>query len=53
MTARFTSKQQHSFHCANSAAAGTSARADIIMDTALLAVSIIILLLVRLLGLFS
>lgn len=51
MTARFATMQQHSNHCANTAAAGFSARAYILLDTALLAVSIIILLLARLLGL--
>lgn len=51
MTARFATMQQHSNHCANSAAAVTSARAHIMLDTALLAVSIIILILVQLLGL--
>lgn len=50
MTACFMMMQQHSNHCASTAAAGTSAHAYILLDTALLAVSIIILHLVRLLG---
>lgn len=52
MTA-YSKSMQHSDHCGNSAAAGTSVRAYAVMDTALLAVSIIILILARLLGLCS
>lgn len=53
MTARFATMQQHSNHCANSAAAATSARVCVLLDTAILAVSIFILILVSLLGLYS
>lgn len=53
MTACFTTMQQHSNHCANSAAAATSARAYAVLDTVVLAVSIIILILAGLLGLYS
>lgn len=52
MTACFKS-MQHADHCGNSAAAVTSARIFAVMDTAVLAVSIIILILARLLGLCS
>ena len=52
MTACFKSMQP-SVHCGNSAAAGSSARAYAVMDTAILAVSIIIFILARLLVLGS
>ena len=52
MTACFKSMQP-SVHCGNSAAAVTSVRAYAVMDTAILAVSIIIFILARLLALGS
>ena len=53
MAAIFTSMQQHPNCCANSAAATTSARLCVILDTVIAAVSIFILILVHLLVLQS
>ena len=52
MTACFKSMQP-SNHCGNSVAAGTSVRICATLDTALLAVSIFVLILARLLDLCS
>ena len=49
MTDRYSAMSNHGSHCASSAAACTSARIDIILDAALLAVSIFIVRLVSLL----
>lgn len=48
MTANFASMMQSSSHCRNTAAAGTSMCALAIMDTVILAVSILIVCLVGL-----
>ena len=50
MAARFNTMQQHRNCCASSAAACTSARYGLILDTVVLAVSIIIVLILGLLG---
>ena len=48
MTARFSTAAHSSSYCGNSAAAGTSVRALAIMDTVILAVSILIVCLLPL-----
>ena len=52
MAAVITTMQQHPSYCASSAAACTSARFGIIMDTVFAAVSIILFLLMRLMKIF-